>query len=173
MQREYQKRRAFLQAGVLAGGCLAFCPLLVRGAEDDDAKAQGDRQEKDKDKDKNKKTEQYVFDETMAYCCAQCTERCPFLSRDPEVRRQKAADLTKKLGREITPEQLTCSRCRVDDSRVFANVRACPIRKCVLDQKLLSCAHCVELPTCARANQLTRERALTIQRVVLGTPKEG
>jgi hypothetical protein len=159
-RREGRRRREFLEASVLAGGCLALCPLLARAGEGETA-ARDER-------------ERYVFDETMAYCCAECTpEKCAFLSHDPEIKRQKALELSQKLGREITPEQVTCSRCRVAEEQAFPGIQGCPIRKCVLEKKVLSCAHCEELTTCTRANHLTLERALTIQRVVLGSPTRG
>jgi len=148
MIRETPGRRRFLGTGI-AGGCLLLCPLQAR---------RGDAET----------TPVRVFDGKISYCCAECTpESCEWLSTDVEVKRKKAAELSKKLGREIPPEQITCSRCRVDDASAFESIRACPIRRCVLEKKVLSCAHCSELPGCKRANPLTRDRALAIRQELL------
>jgi hypothetical protein len=144
-------RREFIEAGVVAGGCLLLCPLLARRGA---AEAQST-------------PETLVFDERMSYCCAECTpEKCKWLSNDMEFKTKKARELSEKLGRTFKPEEITCSRCRVPDDQVFKSIKGCRIRQCVIDRKLLSCAHCRELPDCKQANPITRERAVAIRRVV-------
>ncbi len=148
-----QSRRAFIGTGALAGGCLLLCPLAkhLRAAE-----AQAT-------------PEHYVFDETMGYCCAECTkEKCKWLGNDMEFKAEKARELSEKLGKTIKPEQITCSRCRIPEKLTPEVIARCPIRVCVVGKGLLSCAHCRELATCQRANPITRDRALAIQRAVLG-----
>ncbi len=137
--------RRFFLTSALGGGCLLICPLARRAEAG---------------------TAPRVFDERVGYCCGECTpEKCPFRSTSVEVKKKKAAELTQKLGRKIGPEQITCSRCRVDDPS--QSIRDCPVRRCVLGKKLVSCAHCAELPTCKRANPITRDRALAIRRELL------
>ncbi len=146
-------RRRFLRASTLGGSGLLICPLTCRGEAEIVPR---------------------VFDERVGYCCGECTpEKCPFLSTSMEVKKRKAAELKQKLGREITPEQITCSRCRVDDRSAAQSIRSCPVRKCVVGRKLVSCAHCAELPTCKRANPVTRDRALAIRRELLARPGAG
>jgi hypothetical protein len=146
-------RREFIGTGALVGGCVALCPALGRNA----------------DAEEERPAPSYVFDERVSYCCGDCTkEKCQWLGGDMEFKRKKAAELSAKLGREIKPEQITCSRCRVADGKAFESIKRCRIRQCVIEKKLLSCAHCPELKGCERANPLTRERALALQRVVLG-----
>ena len=149
-------RRDFLEAGAV-GACLMLCPMLVRrGAAEGEAAAT------------------YVFDETMGYCCAECTpEKCKWIGNDMEWKKQKAAELSEKYGRAIKAEEITCSRCRIPANRTPEAIGGCAIRKCVIERNLLSCAHCRELPECQRANPVTRERALAIQRVVLAPPRQG
>jgi hypothetical protein len=147
-------RREFIESGAVAGGCLLLlCPLLARRGA---AKAQPT-------------PEAYVFDETMGYCCAECTPaKCKWLSDDMEFKSAKARELSEKYGKKIAPEEITCSRCRIPANRTPAAIKGCPTRACVIERNLLSCAHCRELPECKRANPVTRARALAIQRVVLG-----
>jgi hypothetical protein len=146
--RETPERRRFLRTSV-AGGCFLLCPLQARrgAAEGPTVRA---------------------FDEKISYCCARCTpESCEWLSTDIEVKRKKAAELERKLGRKILPDEITCSRCRVDEGSALESIRRCPIRRCALDRKVPSCAHCAELPGCKRANPLTRESALAIRQELL------
>ncbi len=146
-------RRTFIETGTWAGACLALCPLRLAGGETDG----------------QARAEPPAFDERVGYCCAECTkEKCPWLGDDPEFKKKKAAELSQRLGREIKPEQITCSRCRVGDAQASQAIKGCRIRQCVIEKKLLTCAHCRELKACERANRLTRERALAIQRAVLG-----
>jgi hypothetical protein len=148
-----ETRRSFIEKGVLVGGCYLLCPFLARRS------AAGSREAEEAT---------YVFDERMSYCCTECTpERCKWLGSDMDFKRKKAAELSEKLGRKISPEEIICSRCRVDDGRAFDAIKACPIRKCVIEKKLLSCGHCRELEQCQRVNPVIRERALAVQRVVL------
>jgi hypothetical protein len=144
MARNTPGRRRFLGTSI-AGGCVLLCPLQARHGAAETAPVRS-------------------FDEKIGYCCAECTpEACEWLSTDIAVKRKKAAELGKKLGREIPAEQITCSRCRVDERSAFESIRRCPIRRCVLEKKVPSCAHCAELPSCERANPLTRDRALVLR----------
>ena len=149
-------RREFVGKGLAAAGCLLLCPLLARRGR---AEAQAS-------------ADAYVFDETMGYCCAECTpEKCKWLGNDMEFKAKKAAELSEKYGRAIRPEEITCSRCRIPAKLTPEAIGRCPIRQCVVERKLLSCAHCSKLAQCERANPITRARALAIQRVVLATSK--
>ena len=150
-----QNRREFIEAGAVAGGCLLLCPSLTsRGAAQGQAPTGG-----------------YVFDETMAYCCAECTaEKCKWLGNDMTFKTEKARELSEKYGKTIKPEEITCSRCRVPEKRTPEAMKRCRIRACVVGKDLLSCAHCRELSECKIANPNSRERALAIQRVLLGQP---
>jgi len=146
-------RREFIGAGVAAGGCLWLCPLVAQG---------GDVQPRTTPASP-------VFDETMSYCCAECTpEKCQWLGNDMDFKTRKAREISDKLAREIKPEEITCSRCRVPEERAFDAIKKCPIRQCVIEKNLTSCAHCGDLEGCQRANPKTRGRALAIRRVVLG-----
>ncbi len=148
-------RRRFLGMGV-ACGCSLVCPRFARSAG-----AEGTAPPP-------------AFDDKVGYCCATCTpEACDWLSPKMEVKRKLAAELEKKLGKKVDPERITCSRCRVDDESAFESIRACPIRRCVIERKLVSCAHCAELPACTRANPVTREHALALrQQLIAGSRRE-
>jgi hypothetical protein len=147
-----ESRREFIEIGAIAGGCLLLCPLATRLAA---VEAQAT-------------PETYVFDETMGYCCAECTPaKCKWLGNDMEFKTQKARELSEKLSKAIKPEEITCSRCRIPEKTTPEAIARCPIRACVVGRGLLSCAHCRELEACKRANPITRERALAIQSVVL------
>jgi hypothetical protein len=149
---EMRSRRQFVESGAAVCG-LILCPLATRRV------AAGDRETH----------KAPVFDETMAYCCAECTpEKCKWLSDDMEWKTQKAREVSEKIGRTIKPEEVTCSRCRIPEKRTAEGLKRCPIRACVVGKDLVSCAHCRELAECKIASPQTRERALAIQRIVLG-----
>ncbi len=146
-------RREFVEAGVAAGGCLLLCPFGAGRAAAEAVPRAG----------------AYVFDETMGYCCAECTpEKCKWLGDDEVWKAEKARETSERLGRIVRPDEITCSRCRIPEEHAFDAIRKCPIRKCAQERKLLSCAHCSELSECERANPKTRERALAIRDAVLG-----
>jgi hypothetical protein len=150
-----KSRRGFIEMGAV-GACAFLCPGLAAGATAED-----------------EPETRYVFDETMGYCCAECTpEKCAWLGNDMEFKKKKALELSERLGRKIAPEEITCSRCRVAADVAFEAIKGCATRQCVMAKGLLSCAHCPELEKCTRGNPVTRERALAIQRVVLRPAKE-
>ncbi len=114
---------------------------------------------------------------TLAYCCAVCTpERCPLykasLLDDLEFKKKIAARWEVKLGRRVAPEEVFCFGCKAEPARQGPGVRACSVRPCVLERKVVSCAHCRELASCKKELWINypdfRARVLRIQKDLLG-----
>ena len=115
--------------------------------------------------------------EKLTYCCYECKpEQCPLLkaslANDLQVKQEFAAKWREKYGREFTAEEVFCFGCKVEPARQGYAVRSCDVRACVLEKKLVSCAHCRELADCKRALWLNypdfRKAVLEIQKRVLG-----
>ena len=133
-------RRGFLGAAGILGGCVAVCPLAraARGADEADPPP-----------------ETLPDFEKLTYCCFECTtELCPLLKasleNDLEYKREKAAEWKEKYGRDFPLEEVYCFGCKVEPACQGEGVKRCDARACVIDRKLVSCAHCDELPTCQR-----------------------
>jgi hypothetical protein len=152
-----QNRRDFLGTAACTGSCMLLACFTARtlGA---DATADA------------KKT--YDFDK-LTYCCFECDRtQCPLLeaslSNDLEAKKKQAAVWREKFGREFSPEEVFCFGCKVEPARQGFAVKHCDARQCVIDKKLISCAHCPELKDCARklwANYPKfREHVLAIQK---------
>ena len=154
-------RRGFLATTACSGACLLASAVVSKGEEA--SKAEGQRTTLD-------------F-ESLAYCTADCSpERCPFhkasLADDREFKAQVAAKWQKKLGRSVPLEEVFCFGCKVPPAKQGHGVKTCTVRACVVERKLVSCAHCPELATCQRElwtnYQDFRAKVLEIQKQVLG-----
>ncbi len=155
-----QNRRDFLGTAACAGCCALLSSLTApaRGAE-----SAGEKKAHDFDK--------------LAYCCYECDrKRCSLLEAsltdDLEAKRKRAAFWREKLGREFTPAEVFCFGCKAEPERLGFNVKSCDVRQCVLEKKLISCAHCRALTDCSRKLWVDypkfREQVLAIQKDVLG-----
>jgi hypothetical protein len=102
----------------------------------------------------------------LTYCCYECTpEQCPTLkatlandtaakAKQLEVWRDKQADKVaaweKEKGRAMTVEDVFCYGCKEEGARLSPVAAQCTARACVIERKLVSCAHCDELETCQK-----------------------
>jgi hypothetical protein len=165
-------RRRFLGTAGVAGGCLMLCPLL----QGDDAAASAAT------------TAPALPDfSKLTYCCYQCNpEQCPALkatlANDPdgkakqlaEWREKQAAKVAaweKEKGRPMTPEDVFCYGCKEEGDRLSPVAAQCTTRACVIERKLVSCAHCDELETCQKDLWVSypkfREHVLGIRKALL------
>ena len=153
-----ETRRRFLTTATCSGGCLLAPALARRGLFG----AEGD-------------TKPYDFDK-LTYCCYECKpEQCPLLkaslANDAEGKKEIIAKWREKYGRDFTPDEVFCFGCKVEPARQGFAVRNCDVRACVVEKKLVSCAHCRELADCKRQLWVNypkfREKVLEIQKQVL------
>ncbi len=162
MRSETRSRRSFLETTTLCGGCLLAAGLASRAAAEETA-APAESKAPDFEK--------------LTYCCYECDpKQCPLLkaslANDLEVKKEFAGKWKDRYGRDFTPEEVFCFGCKVEPARQGYAVRNCDVRACVLERKLVSCAHCPELAGCQRRLWVNypkfREHVLGIQRQVLG-----
>ncbi|MGD2175234.1 MAG: DUF3795 domain-containing protein [Candidatus Brocadiaceae bacterium] len=94
-----------------------------------------------------------MMGEMIAFCgldCARCDAFQATLADDDEARRRIAAAWSDpEAGYGLSPEDIVCDGCLVQDGRVMSFCRDCPIRQCGLSRGVENCAHCDEYP-CAR-----------------------
>ena len=96
----------------------------------------------------------------LAYCGLNCIE-CPVFiataSDDNELRRKTAEEWGKLYSeyigkRELSLEDMNCRGCRSDSDIRFIGCENCPIRRCVKNKNLVTCADCDEYRTCEMIN---------------------
>jgi len=100
---------------------------------------------------------------TLGYCGLNC-EDCPVFiataNNDNRLRQKTAREwsklystqLSEYLGKNsLSPEDMNCSGCQ-SERGLFIGCINCPIRKCALEKKFISCAICDEYKTCDMLN---------------------
>ena len=94
----------------------------------------------------NEHTEQWI-----ACCgldCEKCDARIATQTNDHALREKTAALWTKLNGVSITPEMLYCTGCRMEGAKTPFCDRLCPIRRCVRERGLDTCADCAQMDGC-------------------------
>ena len=84
--------------------------------------------------------------EKMTAMCGLNCSGCPaFLAtaRDSdEERRKTAGEWSKSYGHDIKPEDINCYGCLSVDKKLLGYCGICEIRKCGIEKKVETCAHC-------------------------------
>jgi hypothetical protein len=78
----------------------------------------------------------------VAVCGLDCNECDIYRSShgDDDLRRVIASSFSRKLGKEILPEQITCDGCRCPPERNWSS--DCAIMKCALERGHIYCSKC-------------------------------
>ncbi len=82
--------------------------------------------------------------------CDLCLAYRPNVEAQPENRRALSDGWEKYFGFRIPPEEIVCDGCWSEHGRLLD--QACPVRPCVADKALPSCAECDEY-ACERLRQ--------------------
>ena len=91
------------------------------------------------------------MDKLTACCgldCEKCDARTATLTNDDALRERTAALWTKLNGVTITPEMINCTGCRTEGAKTPFCDRLCPIRGCVREKGLDTCADCAQMDGC-------------------------
>ena len=87
--------------------------------------------------------------------CEKCDARIATITDDSALR-QKTAELWTKLnGVPITAEMINCTGCRVEGVKTPFCDGLCPIRSCVREKKLETCADCGQMSDCPTLGSIT------------------
>jgi len=90
------------------------------------------------------------MNEMIAYCGLNCLS-CPIYLATREENKEEQTEKRKEILRLLKEnygfnyrlEDITdCDGCTTDTGRLFSACKDCPIRKCVIEKKLGSCAYC-------------------------------
>jgi Protein of unknown function (DUF3795) len=76
------------------------------------------------------------------YRCDLCLAYQPNVEADPSNQQTLSDGWHKYFGFRIPAEQIVCDGCMSEDPQLID--RECPVRPCVLDRALASCAQCPE-----------------------------
>lgn len=91
------------------------------------------------------------MDKLTACCgldCEKCDARTATLTNDDGLRERTAALWSKLNGVTITPEMINCTGCRTEGAKTPFCDRLCPIRGCVREKGLDTCADCAQMDGC-------------------------
>ena len=91
------------------------------------------------------------MDKLTACCgldCEKCDARTATLTNDDALRGRTAALWSKLNGVTITPEMINCTGCRTEGAKTPFCDRLCPIRGCVREKGLDTCADCAQMDGC-------------------------
>ena len=91
------------------------------------------------------------MDKLTACCgldCEKCDARTATLTNDDALRERTAALWSKLNGVTITPEMINCTGCRTEGAKTPFCDRLCPIRGCVREKGLDTCADCAQMDGC-------------------------
>ena len=91
------------------------------------------------------------MDKLTACCgldCEKCDARTATLTNDDALRERTAALWSKLNGVTITPEMINCTGCRTEGAKTPFCDRLCPIRGCVREKGLDTCADCAQMDAC-------------------------
>ena len=91
--------------------------------------------------------------------CGACDARTATVTNDDALRQKTAALWTKLNGVTITPEMIHCTGCRVEGAKTPFCDQFCPVRNCVREKKLATCADCPQMEGCP-----------TLGRIAVNTP---
>ncbi len=86
------------------------------------------------------------MEKMIAKCGLTCTDCEAYIAtrNDDHQAKIRVAEKWKGLfGADFTPEDVTCDGCQSETGRLSSYARGgCEIRKCALDRKVATCAHC-------------------------------
>ena len=91
------------------------------------------------------------MDKLTACCgldCEKCDARTATLTNDDALRERTAALWSKLNGVTITPDMINCTGCRTEGAKTPFCDRLCPIRGCVREKGLDTCADCAQMDGC-------------------------
>lgn len=91
------------------------------------------------------------MDKLTACCgldCEKCDARTATLTNDDALRGRTAALWSKLNGVTITLEMINCTGCRTEGAKTPFCDRLCPIRGCVREKGLDTCADCAQMDGC-------------------------
>ena len=78
--------------------------------------------------------------------CAGCQDFLVLVKDDDAFRRQVATNLTKEVGRCVSPEEVGCEGCWGNIHNAIAASLECKIRQCVEAKGFATCAECTDFP---------------------------
>lgn len=87
--------------------------------------------------------------------CEKCDARIATITDDNALRQKTAALWTKLNGVPITPEMINCTGCRVKGAKTPFCDSLCPIRSCVREKALETCADCGQMGDCPTLRRIT------------------
>ena len=97
--------------------------------------------------------------EKMIACCGlnceKCDARIATITNDDALREKTAALWTKLNSVTITPEMMNCTGCRVERVKMPFCDSICPIRGCVRERGLETCADCARMDSCQTLGRIT------------------
>lgn len=109
-----------------------------------------------------------MMNQLIACCgldCGKCDARIATVSDDDALRAKTAALWSKLNGVTITPEMITCTGCRTEGAKTPFCDRLCPIRGCVREKGLETCADCPQMEGCPTLGRIAANSPSALERL--------
>lgn len=106
------------------------------------------------------------MDKLTACCgldCEKCDARTATLTNDDALRERTAALWSKLNGVTITPEMINCTGCRTEGAKTPFCDRLCPIRGCVREKGLDTCADCAQMDGCRTLGRIAENDSSVLE----------
>ena len=100
------------------------------------------------------------MDKLTACCgldCEKCDARTATLTNDDALRGRTAALWSKLNGVTITLEMINCTGCRTEGAKTPFCDRLCPMRGCVREKGLDTCADCAQMDGCRTLGRIAED----------------
>jgi len=101
------------------------------------------------------------------FSCAECKAYIATKNNDRQELARLAAEWTRDLGKNYTPEDILCDGCRAPGGRQVAYCAECDIRTCAVSKGHITCAHCPACP-CEKITQPKAREMLEALKKTLG-----
>ena len=112
--------------------------------------------------------EKIRMNQLIACCgldCEKCDARIATVTNDDALREKTAALWTKLNGVSIAPEMLTCTGCRTEGAKTPFCDELCPIRICVREKGLATCADCPQMNGCPTLGRIAANDPSVLERL--------
>lgn len=97
--------------------------------------------------------------------CETCDARIATITNDDALREKTAALWTQLNGVTITPEMIHCTGCRAAGVKTPFCDTLCPVRNCVRQKGLDTCADCEQMDGCPTLGQIAANTPAVLERL--------
>ena len=95
--------------------------------------------------------------------CEACDARIATIKNDSTLRAKTAELWTRLNGVVITPEMIRCTGCRMEGAKTPFCDKLCPVRFCVREKGLDTCADCPQMDGCQTLGRIVANSPFVLE----------